>query len=63
MNASTRQPAEKRAQNRTRREQINLRFTAAENADARKLANRYGVSLSGLVRLAINFLREHGPLS
>ena len=64
MHDTPRQPAAKRApQNLMRREQINLRFSASENAEARALANRYGVTLSGLVRLAIKFLRDHGPLS
>jgi antitoxin component of RelBE/YafQ-DinJ toxin-antitoxin module len=63
MQPTTRQPAEKHAQNRTRREQVNIRFDAAEQAEARSLAKRYGVSFSGLVRLALHFLRDHGPLS
>ncbi len=62
MNEKPASPA-KSAQRRNRREQINLRFSEPEHAEVRGLANRYGVSVSGIIRMAIKFFKEHGPLS
>lgn len=41
---------------------LHMRFTPADRALLDRLAARYGMTESGLIRWAIRYLDEHGPL-
>ena len=41
---------------------LHMRFTPADRALLDRLAARYGMTESGLIRWAIRYLDEHGPM-